>query len=677
MSEPVWMALLAALAEQQPAPPQDDARSEIIVTGERIPRTLRETASSVDLTSAERIEAMSGADRVEQVLEQVPNVVVGSGGEGPTIRGQDTTGVLRDLPAFLGGNRPRTTLQIDGRAVSFNEFVFGAAPLWDVERIEVFRTPQTTTQGLNSIAGAIFVHSEDPSYRWEMRGRLLAGDFRTRQGSAVLSGPIVEDQLAFRLVGDLRRGQPSVDSADTIRGADPDHDDFSLLRFKLLGQPRFWPGSRIELTYIHAESLIPGGENVRRPFRERRNPFGNPIFGTNVDSLTAVIENPVVTSLQASTTLSFGNSRIQRFSGPGFGETKTHVRDFSIESVLDWNPDGPTRLIGGVSHLRSTLDQFIDLSRFIGLGEFDDKQRSIGVFGEVSVQPLPRTTVTAGLRYQRDRQLRSGLIGTSGDHLQLEYDRSFSAWLPKLSIAYDFTDEIRGGVLIQRAYNPGGITLQLDTGEHETFDEETLWNYEAFARANLAGGKLSLSGNLFYTAMRDAQRFSFFTVSLPGNPPVTLAHLFNVPRARSYGAEITAEWRASEQLSIRAAVGLLNTEITKADSSSAEFQGREFARSPGLTASGGFDWRPIDPLRLSAQVRHHGSYFSDDTETAAVRVESATLADARAAWTSGRLTFFGYVRNLFDTFRLRSLFNPNLATPYKPRELGVGLEAQF
>jgi outer membrane receptor protein involved in Fe transport len=85
----------------------------------------------------------------------------------------------------------------------------------------------------------------------------------------------------------------------------------------------------------------------------------------------------------------------------------------------------------------------------------------------------------------------------------------------------------------------------------------------------------------------------------------------------------------------------------------------------------------MDPLRLSAQVRHHGSYFSDDTETVAVRVGSATLVDARAAWTSGKLTFFGYVRNLFDTFRLRSLFNPTLATPYEPREAGIGIETRL
>lgn len=242
MSTAITLTLLAAVAAlDEPSDPQPD---EIVVTGERIPRTLRETAASVDITTADRIDALSGADRIEQVLEQVPNVVLGGGGEGPAIRGQDTTGVLRDLPAFLGGTRPRTTLQVDGRAVSFNELVFGAAGLWDLERIEVLRTPQTTTQGHNSIAGAIFIHSRDPTYDWEARGRLLGGNYLARQASAMISGPIVDGQLAFRAAGDLRRGRPSVKSVDTIRGADPNNDDYGLLRFKLLGEPGFWPGLR-------------------------------------------------------------------------------------------------------------------------------------------------------------------------------------------------------------------------------------------------------------------------------------------------------------------------------------------------------------------------------------------------------------------------------------------------
>jgi len=125
----------------------------IIVTGERVGRPVRETTSSVAVFDRRNIDS-AGAHRVDQMLALIPNVQLGNGSQGPAIRGLDTTGPLQALPAFLGGNRPRTTIVVDGRAVTYNEFVFGPAPLWDVERVEVYRSPQTTTQGVNSIAGA-------------------------------------------------------------------------------------------------------------------------------------------------------------------------------------------------------------------------------------------------------------------------------------------------------------------------------------------------------------------------------------------------------------------------------------------------------------------------------------------------------------------------------------------
>src|SRR5919106_5684851 len=163
------LALLAAMSAQEKAgPARDEDPREIIVTGERVPRSLRETPSSVAVVTEEEIKA-SGANRVDQILARIPNVQLGNGSQGPAIRGQDTTGPLYALPAFLGGNRPRTTLVVDGRPVSYNEFVFGTFPVWDTNRIEVFRSPQTTTQGQNSIAGAIFVTSNDPTFDPEAR----------------------------------------------------------------------------------------------------------------------------------------------------------------------------------------------------------------------------------------------------------------------------------------------------------------------------------------------------------------------------------------------------------------------------------------------------------------------------------------------------------------------------
>ena len=682
-----FAAMVAVAATEQPTvrPLATDQAEEIVVTGERIQRSKHETASSVVVITAEQIEAGAALDRLDQLLDSLPNIELGSGGEGPTIRGQDSTGVLQALPAFLGGTRPRVTLQIDGRAASFNEFVFGVAPLWDIDRVEVFRTPQTTTQGRNAIAGAIFVETKDPEFGWHASGRLLVGHSDVRQGSAMLTGPIINDQLAIRFAGDIRRSKTSSTRADRIIGADPERDDYWLARIKLLARPEALPNGRLELTYGHVDTKAIQGEFIRPPFEERHDPLpGYGVIATDVDSITAVLDYDISQKIKTRVIASFGDAFIQRFAIAHFGETKTDVRDSSVEAVLNWIPNDVLSLTTGVHRLTQRLDQFIDLSLVFGTAEFDDRQYSLGLFGELNWTLVPKLTLTAGIRYQRDRQDREGLVVQEGPHAELDFDGSFDAWLPKLSIAYDFMDEFRAGILVQRAYNPGGLTLNLATGEPDTFRAETLWNYEAFARARLDGGRLRLAANLFYNKLRDAQRFQEVIVDLPGLPPVGLSEIDNAPRAHSYGLEVEGDWHLSPRLQLRASLGMLRTKLDETLSETDPILGKEFLRSPHLTVSTAIDWHPVEALRLSAQLRHHSGYYSDDENIEAFRIDPATVVDARAAWDAGPIMIFGYVRNVFDKFNLTSLSGPTEPIPVPnfghagdPRELGLGIEARF
>jgi outer membrane receptor protein involved in Fe transport len=672
------LGYLCLAADAAPTATQAPAESEIIVTGERVRRSLKNTASSVEVVTQRQLEAMP-ATKVDDVLTLIPNVQLGGGTQGPTIRGQDTTGVLQNLPAFLGGNRPRTTLTVDGRRTAYQEFVFGAQPVWDVNRIEVFRSPQTTTQGQNSIAGAILVYTNEPSFVPEYRARLISGNQRERQVSLVASGPIVNHELAYRIAGDLHYERTSSRIADNMVGADPNHDVFGLLRFKLLATPKALPITRIGLTYAHSATQAPDTVGVRRPFRERADPIDR--YGTTrtqVDSVTTNVHAEPAGDLKLDAVATMGRGRVQRFAPPGFGEARTHLRDWSIETVADWFPQGPLRLIGGMSYSHLALRQFIDLSQLTATGSFRDRQVGAGVFGEANVKLGGKTTLTGGLRYQRDRQRREGALAAA----PIDYDHTFHAWLPKLSVAYDLTPAFRAGLLIERAYNPGGTTVRFDTGVPDNFDAETLWDYELFARAKLGGG-VSIDANLFYYDMRNAQRSRDVGIPSRGGT-VGFADLFNVPKARSYGLEARADWQATRSLSAAIALGLLDTKIVRAEGAYAAYKGKEFQRSPHFSASAELDWRPIGRLRLSAQIRHNGPYLSDDLNNPLFRIGATTVFDGRAEGAVGKMRLFAYARNLFDKFYFKTLGFPvppsplpSLATLGEPRQVGVGIESRF
>jgi outer membrane receptor protein involved in Fe transport len=567
---------------------------------------------------------------------------------------------------------------VDGRPVGFSEFVFGAAPLWDVKRVELFRSPQTTTQGRNSIAGAVFIETNEPSFRWETRGRLIAGSEDLVQRSAVVSGPLVADQLAFRVAADFSDGRASSQIADFIPDGDPNEESHALLRIKLRAEPHWLPDARLELTYSHAESQAPQIEGVRPPFEERRDPSpGYGAFRTTVDSATAVLKWRPTPNAQATTTVTHGASQIERLARPGAGRARTHTRDVSAESVIQWRPAQTVRLVGGFHLLDVNLRQELDVAGSIGTGTFTDDQGSLGIFGEVEVRAVPQLELSAGLRYQHDQQARIGSIGNERRRFGIDFDEAFEAWLPKVTLTYIPSEDLRIGALVQRAYNPGGATIRLDNGATDTFGAETLWAYELFGRASLMGGRLTARANLFYNDIKNAQRPQVRTIFFPDGTGVLTTDIDNAPAAETYGAEIDIGWRPSRRLSVQAGIGLLRTETLETVDPADPILGREFQRSPHLSATFLIDWRPIDALRFSLQARHNQGYFSDDVNSQERRVRGATVLNGRAAWTTGPLTLFAYLRNLTDEFRLTYLFSPSLGTAVDPRQIGVGIDARF
>jgi outer membrane receptor protein involved in Fe transport len=680
----VWLLIAAAAAQGQH--PQTATRPDdpgaIVVTGERTKRSLKETPSSVMVFDKRDIERMAAPDRLQEMLEFVPNVVVPSRRDTPIIRGEVSTGVLAGLPAFLGGPRPRTIVQVDGRTISFNEFAFGSEGLWDVDHVEVFRSPQTTTQGSDSIGGAIFIHTADPSFRFEGHARLIAGQLERRQASAAVSLPLIGDEVALRLSGDLYRGRSSNRLSGPVENVDLNDDHYASGRAKLMLQPHAIPGLNLLVTYAHMHSQAPQVEPARRPFRERRDPlylFGYP--KEDVDSLTSTGTYAVSSSLESRTTISWGRAHHRRSAPQGFGQADIHDRDGSVESILEWKPKAAVSAIGGVSWQAVDLDQFIDLSATpFGTGTFRDRQRSSAAFGEATWHATGRLSLSAGARYQSDSKRRAGVLRTAPE-LPLDYRKTVSALLPKLSATYDVSGEVRVGALVERAYNPGGVTLNPRAFKTVTFGPEYLWDYEAFVRATAFGGRLSINGNVFYNDIQNAQRTFDFCFATPTGC-VGLEEVTNADRAHAYGAEMEAWFKPSSRLTVRGAAGLLRTRTTATLLPTDPIRGKEFAGAPHLTAMAAVDWKPIREVSLSAQLRHTDRYWSDDAETPEFRIARVTIVDTRASWQTGPFTIFAYAQNVFDKFHitgwsdLRSNPNVEVATN-DPREIGVGIEARF
>lgn len=221
----------------------DEGSGDIIVTGQKANRTLQETPASVVVVTAEAISNQNLIS-VYDILERTPNLAVD---------GNRTTFSIRGIDAFSvsgGGDGALASVYVDGAVMPRTALTAGPLDLYDIAQVEVFRGPQSTVQGRNALAGAVIIRTADPSYEWTGRARLLLTDKDgQRRAGAAVGGPLIADQLAFRLAGEIARSDGLI--RNVTLGKDGDERASETLRGKLLITPSALPGLRIVATYMH------------------------------------------------------------------------------------------------------------------------------------------------------------------------------------------------------------------------------------------------------------------------------------------------------------------------------------------------------------------------------------------------------------------------------------------
>ncbi|MFT4053280.1 MAG: TonB-dependent receptor [Novosphingobium sp.] len=231
----------AQSAEAPAAAPRDD--NEIVVTGEKANRTVQDTPASVQVVTSETIAAQN-LNSVYDVLERTPNLAVNGRRDSFSIRGIDAFNVSG------GGDGALASVYLDGAVLPRSALTVGPLDLYDIAQVEVFRGPQSTVQGRNALAGAIIIRTADPTYHWTGKARALMTDKagERRLGGAI-GGPIIADQLAFRVAGEVVRSDGLI--FNTTTNKDADRRESETFRGKLLFTPTAIPGLRVVATYMH------------------------------------------------------------------------------------------------------------------------------------------------------------------------------------------------------------------------------------------------------------------------------------------------------------------------------------------------------------------------------------------------------------------------------------------
>jgi iron complex outermembrane receptor protein len=197
----------------------------------------------------------------------------------------------------------------------------------------------------------------------------------------------------------------------------------------------------------------------------------------------------------------------------------------------------------------------------------------VAVFGEGTYDLTDRFRVTAGARYydfSEERTISTGGLFASGD--QGVRDRTSSNGVnPRFIAAFDATDQVTLLAQAAKGFRLGGVNDPLNVplcsegdreifGGFQSFDDETLWNYEAGVKVNTP--MLRFNANAFYADISDLQ------VTLDAGSCSSRV-VFNVPEAHSMGVELETEIALGENFELSVAGSLLESEfdstVTDAD----------------------------------------------------------------------------------------------------------------
>jgi iron complex outermembrane receptor protein len=729
--EPVPTIPLAQ--EPAPVPPTSEpppaavVLPTIVVTGELLTREAERTTASVAVKTGAEIERSSARD-VYDVIRSTPNAGWNDSELGLStisIRGIGSYGAGLVGAGTIYGTA--TTIVVDGVGLPRGAMGFADLSAFDLAQVEVFRGPQSTSQGRNAMAGAVVINTVEPqvesSFIPEFRGRLGAGNDQTLQGAAAFGATLWPDLLAIRLVTDYR----STDGE--LHNETRDEDD--------------WAGDRSRGTRLRAKLTPFGAEG---PYElvlgvaDNHRKIGNRyVLQERESERVATADEPSEIDSEArlyslDQRLRLGADwTLRAVSSWARSNTLLHLdvdytaredgyiaqvadsHSFSQELRASFNGEAWRGTLGlyyfdgedgeystGLTALTALLDAsqlcLLDILCSLPLGGVtvvSDNPAYIenqAVFGEVDWLASERLTLTAGLRLDRERNGRHSVNDLGGDNPlaaaavtllqganvlgpdgETKVDRSFSAVLPKLAASYELFSGNFVGAAYTEGYRPGGDGYHLACGERYSFDEERTRNYELSFKGRLPAGRTQYALNLFHTDWDDMQ------VAVG---PLTCMRTDNAGRSRIRGGELELQTSPFDSLRLVGSLGVADGEFIEFKSSQGDFSGYPLPKSPEYSVTLALEWTPLKNLLIRPEAQRVGSTSSQVNNLPENQIPAYTLLNLSMRWQYRGVGLFFNGSNLADRdYRLDANItalrrDPVVALGYGRRLLG-GLEFQF
>lgn len=697
----VLMALPGlAMAQASSSEDSDMMLEEVIVTAQKREQKLVDIPQSVQLMSEDMLVESSIRD-VSELITFVPGasegLAISAGQRRIQIRGIYQESGTATVGYYLD------EAPIDGDT---------AAPmgrLFDMQRAEILRGPQSTLYGNGAMGGVVRYIPNQPSLTEFQAGARVGysmtdGGDNGYYGDMFLSAPIVEDTLGVRLVASMEKLGGWIDALGGPE--DLNEADLRDVRLHVLWEPaENW---RIKLMYsnnvadqdgfgILLSGLFPDDTiTAGSPFDFQNNSmevwsgtleFSGFGFADLISTFSSVkyeldtqgfFELPGLSAVTSSSfagidTLSNETRLVSKGDGMFQWLIGTYMTDGETtrNQTLDWNPEIPPFFVDSVT---STLDN----------------RDSIAFFGEFSWALMDGKLIPlVGVRYSEedfdgDTVTAAGRPnGQSFDNTNFRFNLS---WMPADGRHYylNIAEGFRSGVF-NNAATCSTHNLLLIEGECELVqDTDELISYEIGGKFTLAEGRMYLDTALYYIDwQRTPQQFPvgglYATYNIGDSDiyGVDFSLMYRPESVEGLDFSLTANWLSAEFTNVNTYIAAtLTPPFTPQSVGAKEGEALPFVPEWTATLAANYTWTIGNGWEGLANVSWNhldGQYGQFGANT--TRGDSRDLLRARFGIAKDAWGIFLFGRNLLDADG--TIFNqaptggvPVFTRDY-PRQIGV------
>jgi iron complex outermembrane recepter protein len=504
---------------------------QAFVTASKIgERDVQTTPLAVSVLSAADLQRVQ-AHTVEQLAGRAPSVTFSqnTGFAQLTIRGIGTN-------AVFAGSYPSSAVYVDGVYLARPAMVL--ADFMELDRVEVLRGPQGTLYGRNAVGGALNIITKNPTNQVEASARVDAGSLDLLRAEARLSGPIIRDKVLGSVsflrgvrdgfVRDLNHPDHPLGGEDVTAARGKLHVVFNR-RTDLLLSGDLTHRDPAPLVYAKALSVKPGFQvdNPADLHEVRASTLAegrNLQYGGAARLSVNLAPRTILTSLTAFRKLDYKFVVDADITELNLTISNPHEMQHQISEELTVSQQrGRLTWIGGLFVLdevdRQPTNVPLPALRLENRLLPEVAANSTAGFGQATVGVTERASVTAGLRYTRERKT----IDNAGGFYTLDQPPApvpgmtyayrdaitHTAWTPKVGLDIRVDESTLAYVSATRGFKSGGFNLASQEAGRG-YAPEWAWSYEGGLKTVVANGRVRLNAAVFQTDYTDLQVMSTF-----------------------------------------------------------------------------------------------------------------------------------------------------------------------